>query len=517
MQLLKAPPSPRKHPIYSRIRDTSLHAKVMSADAAAALFRDDMVVGMSGFTRAGEAKAVPLALVRRARMHPIEITLITGASLGNDLDGLMADCGLVKRRLPFQSDQKLRVHINKGSVSFIDQHLSETVERIRSGQFPRPDIAVIEAVAITEEGAIVPTTSVGNSASFVAEARQVIVEINTVAPASLEGLHDIYMPANRPVRRPINLVTPKDRIGVDAICVPKDKIAAIVMSDHHDSFASLDAPDAETRAISGHLTGFLLDEVRRGTLPPGLRPIQAGIGTIANAVLMGFADASFEGLTMYSEVLQDSAFDLMDLGKLDFASASSITLSARRHANVMARIDAYRDRLVLRPQEISNHPEIVRRLGVIAINTALEFDIYGNVNSTHVMGSHMMNGIGGSGDFARNAGLSIFVSKSVAKAGAITSVVPMVSHVDHTEHDVDVLVTEYGLADLRGLAPRERAAKIINSCAHPDWRPALSDYFARACTRGGQTPHVLEEAFQWYAKFRENGQMCACHTACACA
>ncbi|SDU45206.1 acetyl-CoA hydrolase/succinyl-CoA:acetate CoA-transferase [Stappia sp. ES.058] len=303
-------------------------------------------------------------------------------------------------------------------------------------------------------------------------------------------MHDIFVPAarpDRPGRQPIGLSAPADRIGGGAIFVPKARIAAIVLSDMQDSFAALSAPDPETAAIARHITDFLAREVRRGALSPSLRPLRAGIGTIANAVLNGFADAPFEGMTMYSEVLQDSAFDLMDAGKLDIASASSITLSARRHRDVMARFDHYRDRLVLRPQEISNHPEIVRRLGVIAINTALEVDIYGNVNSTHVMGSHMMNGIGGSGDFARNAGLSIFVTKSLAKNGAVTSVVPMVSHVDHTEHDVDVLVTEQGLADLRGLAPRERAVDIMNNCAHPDWRDDLDDYYRRACHRGGQT------------------------------
>ncbi|HHV69176.1 MAG TPA: propionyl-CoA--succinate CoA transferase, partial [Ochrobactrum intermedium] len=159
------------------------------------------------------------------------------------------------------------------------------------------------------------------------------------------------------------------------------------------------------------------------------------------------------------------------------------------------------------PQEISNHPEVIRRLGIIGINTALEFDIYGNVNSTHVDGTHMMNGIGGSGDFARNAFISIFVTKSEAKNGAISSVVPMVTHVDHTEHDVDILVTEQGLADLRGLAPRERARAIIDNCAHPDYRDQLNDYFDRACARGGHTPHLIEEAFSWHQRRRETGSM----------
>ena len=240
---------------------------------------------------------------------------------------------------------------------------------------------------------------------------------------------------------------------------------------------------------------------------PQLLPLQAGIGTIANAVLHGLSASSFRDMTMYSEVLQDSAIALLDSGHLAVASASSITLTAATHERFIANLEQYRDRIVLRPQEISNHPEIVRRLGIIALNTALEFDIYGNVNSTHVGGTHMMNGIGGSGDFARNGQLAIFVSKSVAKDGAISSVVPFAAHVDHTEHDVDVLVTEWGLADLRGLAPRERAPLIIERCAHPDYRPQLRAYFKQALAGGGQTPHVLEQALAWHARYKREGTM----------
>jgi succinyl-CoA:acetate CoA-transferase len=285
------------------------------------------------------------------------------------------------------------------------------------------------------------------------------------------------------------------------------KIAAIVITQEPDSPSNALPPDEETNAIAGHINDFLRREVDAGRLTNELLPLQAGIGTIANAVLHGFESSSFENLTMYSEVLQDSAIELLDQGKLAFASASSITVSKPVYEKILANMEHYRERIVLRPQEISNAPEIVRRLGIIAINTALEFDIYGNVNSTHVGGTHMMNGIGGSGDFARNAHLAIFVSKSMAKNGDISSVVPMVSHVDHTEHDVDVLVTECGLADLRGLAPRERARAVIRNCVHPSYRDALQDYFDRACERGGQTPHLLEEAFSWHQRFNETDTM----------
>ena len=164
--------------------------------------------------------------------------------------------------------------------------------------------------------------------------------------------------------------------------------------------------------------------------------------------------------------------------------------------------------MVLRPQNISNSAEVIRRLGVISINTAIEFDIYGNVNSTHISGTNMMNGIGGSGDFARNSFLSIFVTQSASKEfDAISHVVPMIPHVDHNEHDVDILVTEQGLADLRGLAPKERAQVIIDNCMHPEYKEQMQDYVEEALKRGGQTPHVMEKAFSWHLDLKINGTM----------
>ncbi|NMM27400.1 MAG: acetyl-CoA hydrolase/transferase family protein [Glaciimonas sp.] len=495
-----------------RIRLPLLRNKVTTAAAAAEWVQDGMTVGMSGFTRAGDVKKVPLALADRARHEKLKITLITGASLGHDVDKVLTEAGALARRMPFQADPVLRAAINRGEVMYIDQHLSETVEMLRTRQIAPIDIAIIEAIAITETGAIIPSTSVGNSASFAILAEKVIVEINLTQSLELEGLHDIFIPKHRPQREPIPLMTPHDRIGTTAIEIPFEKIVAIVITDEKDSSSTILPADAETAAIANHLVNFFKQEVALGRLTDSLLPIQAGIGTIANAVMMGFVDSPFEHLTMYSEVLQDSTFDLFDAGKLDFASGSSITLSRQKSKQVFGDITRYKDRLVLRPQEVTNHPEVIRRLGIIAINTALEADIYGNVNSTHVLGTHMMNGIGGSGDFARNAYLSVFATKSIAKGGKISSIVPMVSHVDHTEHDVDILVTEIGLADLRGLAPRERAQVIINQCVAEPYRAMLNEYVAKANQGGGQTPHVLEQAFSWHTRYRDTGSMLPEHT-----
>lgn len=492
-----------------RIRAAELQDRVVTPEEAASWIGDGMTLGLSGFTRAGDVKAVPFALVKRAETESFKVNVFTGASLGSDIDRLFAEAGIVNKRLPFQAEPAMRKKINEGEMLFVDHHLSHTAEWIRSNVIEPIDFAIVEALSITEDGMIIPTTSVGNSSVFVKHAKNIIVEINTAQPELFEGLHDIYDTGKQGERMPIPLTTVDQRIGTIGIPVDMDKVRGIVFTEQLDSPSNIVAPDEETKIMADHLLEFFRSEIRAGRLTETLAPLQSGIGSVANAVLHGMIDSEFEGLEVYSEVLQDAVFDLIDAGKVEFASCCSITLSEPKMKQVFGNFDNYRNKIVMRPQEISNHPELIRRLGLISINTALEFDIYGNVNSTHVSGSKMMNGIGGSGDFARNARLAVFVTKSIAKEGRISSVVPFVSHVDHTEHDVDVVVTEQGYADLRGLAPRERVVVIIENCVHPMYREALREYYAEALTRGGQTPHVLEKAFSWHTNLAEHGSMLA--------
>ncbi|MBC9784845.1 acetyl-CoA hydrolase/transferase family protein [Heliobacterium chlorum] len=495
--------------LSQRLRNDSLKELIMSAEEASRFIEDGMTVGFSGFTPAGDVKVVPFALVERVKKEgqPFKINLFTGASISSKVDSLLSDAGIINLRLPYQSDKGMRKHLNSGEVNYIDQHLSHTAEFLRSGALPAVDVAIVEAVAITEEGFIVPGCGVGNAPIFIQQAETVIVELNLAQPLGLEGLHDIYIPNPHGSREPIPLTQPGDRIGTTVIPVEPGKIKAIVVTNEPDVNAAMTPPDEETATMANHLINFLRDEVAAGRLGPSLAPLQSGVGSVANAVFYGFLDSEFSDLQVYSEVLQDAVFDLLDAGKIKMASGCSLTISPAKHDEVLENLDKYRDRLVLRPQELSNNPEIARRLGLIAINTAIEVDIYGNVNSTHIMGTQMMNGIGGSGDFARNARLTFFCTMSTAKGGKISSIVPMVSHVDHTEHDVDVIVTEQGFADLRGLSPRERAKRIIENCAHPDYKPMLMEYYEEALQKGGHTPHNLEKALSWHVKFVKEGSM----------
>jgi len=490
------------------IRQKHLQARVISSQKAASFIKDGMTIGLSGFTRAGDAKAVPHALIDRAKTDAFKVNIYTGASLGADIDKEMAEAGIIHKRMPFQADRTMRDKINQREMLFTDYHLSYMAESIRESVLSPIDIAVIEAIAITEDGQIIPTTSVGNSAVFVEHAKHVIVEINKAQPASLEGVHDIYTYKRRGEgREPIQLTNVDDRIGEKGITVDPDKIIGIVLTEQLDSPSTISPPDEETAQMARHLIDFLKGEVKAGRLTNELGPLQSGIGTVANAVMYGLLETEFTNLEVYSEVLQDAVFDLIDAGKVRFASGCSMTLSEEKMKAVFPNIEQYKDKIVLRPQEISNHPEIIRRLGVISINTALEVDIYGNVNSTHISGTQMMNGIGCSGDFARHAKLAIFVTKSIAKDGDISSIVPFVSHVDHTEHDVDVIVTEQGYADLRGLAPVERAKLIIDRCIHPMYQAQMMTYFEGALQHGGHTPHMLNEALSWHTHYAEHGTM----------
>ena len=495
--------------ILDRVRNKGLQSKIVSAEEAAAFFKPGMNVAMSGFTSSAYPKAVPLALAERMKKDPFTINLWTGASVGPELDTALAEVHGIKTRLPYQTDKALRSEINDGSVNYLDLHLSESAQLARYGYLGKIDIAVVEACAIDEDGNLIPTTSLGNAASFVQQADKVIVEVNTSQPLDLEGMHDVYVPLDPPNRLPIPIVKASDRIGTPYIPCPQDKIRYIVPCDIADHTRSLAPLDATAQQMADLTIDFLKREIKAGRMPKNLLPIQSGVGNVANAVTAGFVRSDFRDLTVYTEVIQDGMLDLIDAGKLNFASGTAFSPSPEGMARFFKDIEKYKKYMILRPQEISNSAEVIRRLGVIAMNTAVEVDIYGNVNSTHIAGTHMINGIGGSGDFARNAYLTIFYTPSVAKGGKISAVVPFCSHVDQPEHDVDVIITEQGVADLRGKSPRQRAKEIIENCAHPDFRPMLRDYFQRADakTNHAHTPHLLDEAFSFHQRYLETGSM----------
>ncbi len=484
---------------------------MLTADEAAALVQDDEVIGFSGFTPAGAAKVIPTAIAAKARVEhdagrPFKVGVITGASTGPSLDGELARADAIKFRTPYQSDKDLRASINAGKTHFFDMHLSLLPQYVRYGFLGELDWAIVEAADVSVDGKILLTTSVGAAPTFLSQAKRILIEVNSRHPKDLLGFHDIYEPESPPHRRPIPICNAEDRIGTQRVWVDPKKIVGIVESNRQDEVKEFTPVTDVTTRIGRHVAAFLAAELRNGHIPKGFLPIQSGVGNVANAVLGAMGEhPEIPRFQMYTEVIQDSVIDLIKQDRCSFVSGVSLTLSNAVLQGVYDNLESYRGRMLLRPQEITNNPEIVRRIGIVSINTALEADIFGNINSTHVLGQKMMNGIGGSGDFTRNAYISIFTCPSTAKGGSISAIVPMCSHMDHSEHSVQVLVTEHGVADLRGKDPRERASAIIGNCVDPSYRDLLWNYFK--LTENGHTPQSFRSAFAFHEAFLESGDM----------
>lgn len=484
---------------------------VLSREEAAELIEDGQTVAFSGFTPAGAAKAVPAAIAKKAnRLHqqnrPFKIRVLSGASTGK-LDDLLGEAEAISWRAPYQSSGPLRQLINRDKVNYLDIHLSHMPQMTSYGFFGDIDYAVVEATEVTRDGRVYLTTSIGASPVYMRDAKKVIIEINHYHSARLNEMADIITYPKPPHRNYfIAIQQPTDKVGVPYMAVNPKKIVAVVHNNEPDGIPVLDSPDNISQAIAEHIEKFMLNELKTGRIPPEFLPLQAGVGNMANAVLLSLGKhPDIPHFDMFSEVYQDAMFTLMEQGKLKRASACSLTISNENLQKLYENMDFFAPRIVLRPQGISNNPAVIRRLGVISMNTALEFDVFGHVNSSHTFGRTIVNGIGGSGDFARNAYLAIFMCPSIIKGGRISTVVPMVTHTDHSEHSVEIVVTEQGLADLRGLSPKERAIEIINNCAHPAYRDYLHRYVKEA--PAGHTRHNLYTCFELHRNLMETGQM----------
>ncbi|KAG7192216.1 acetyl-CoA hydrolase [Scheffersomyces spartinae] len=510
--------------LKSRVRYAPYLKKLRTPEQCVDLFKHGQYLGWSGFTGVGAPKAIPTALADHVEKNDLQgklqFNLFVGASAGPE-EGRWAENNMIIKRSPHQVGKPISAAINDGRMLFFDKHLSMFPQDLTYGYYTRfkendlLDYTIIEATAITEDGAIVPGPAVGGSPEMLSVSDKIIIEVNTKTP-SFEGIHDIDLPVNPPHRPPYLHTSVDYKTGRTAIPVDPERVVAIVESHEGDKVPANTPSDAMSRNISDNLIEFLEQEVKLGRMPYNLHPLQSGIGNIGNAVVEGLAGSNFKDLNVWTEVLQDGFLDFLESGSLNYATATSIRLTEEGFERFYANWDEFTSRLCLRSQVVSNSPEIIRRLGVIALNTPVEVDIYAHANSTNVNGSRMLNGLGGSADFLRNAKLSVMHTPSARPSKTdptgISCIVPMATHVDQTEHDLDIIVTDIGLADLRGLAPKERAQEIINKCVHPDFKAQLQDYFDRATFYAQKKkclhePHILRDAFKMHINYQDNGTM----------
>ncbi|GHT03557.1 acetyl-CoA hydrolase [Bacteroidia bacterium] len=485
--------------------------KKLSAEEAASLINNDDIISLSGFTATGCPKAVPTAIAARAEAEhaagrPFKVGMYTGASTGESADGCLSRAHAIKFRTPYQSNKDSRTALNNHEMEYFDLHLSELAQYMRYGFFPKPKWAILEVCDITDDGKAVLTSAVGIAPTAAHLADKIILELNSYHPKELLGMHDVYEPLDPPYRREIPIFKANDRAGSPYLQLDPKKIVGIVETNLPNEIGAFTPMDDVTAKIGQNVADFLSAEMKAGRIPKEFLPVQSGVGNVANAVLAAMgSNPNIPAFNIYTEVIQDSVVGLIRSGRVKLASGSSLSLTTAVLNEVYADLPFFKDKFLLRPSEISNNPEVARRIGIIAINTALEADIFGHVNSSHVLGTKMMNGIGGSGDFCRNAYLSIFTTPSIAKGGAISAIVPMVSHVDHSEHSVKILITEHGVADLRGLSPHQRAESIITHCVDPSYQPLLREYLKLSQT--GHTPATVASALSFHVAFAETGDM----------
>jgi succinyl-CoA:acetate CoA-transferase len=467
----------------------------LPATAVAARIPSSATVGVSGFGSVGYPKVIPLALADSGR--ELSLTILSGGSVGDEIDTELVEADAIARRFPFQAKPAIRDAINDGTVAFQDYHISSLSDAVRYGGLADVDVAVVEAVAVGQDW-LIPSTSIGHTPAYVAAADVLFVEVNHAQPLGLQRLHDVYQRRTPPDREPIPLSCPDERIGSPRIEFDPSKLAGVCTSDRPDAPYSFRQPGETERAISRNLAEFLTTELEDNPRFTEQFYVQFGVGSIGNAMMEAIGNIDADGRTIhyFGEVFQDGLLDHLEAGVVESASATSLALSKAGQRRLFADLDEYASDIVLRPATISNSPEVLNRFGVVGINSALSVDIYGHANSTHLDGTHVANGIGGSGDFNRSCPLAIVALPSMT-GGGTSRIVPLVKHVDHTEHDLDVVITEHGVADFRGLSPRERATEMITECAHPDVRPDLRDYLDRATTAGGHLHHDLETAFDW--------------------
>ena len=492
--------------LEERVECTALLRKVVPVEEAVRHVSHGSTLAISGFTKAGSPNEFLPALARHLSENApgTRFCLLSGASLSDEVENPIAP--FIERRGPYMSSPASRKLIHEGKMEFTDIHLGHFGRNLMYGFYGNIDLAVIEVSRIRPDGTPILTTSVGISAEALHRAKKIILEVNTAGP-DYTGIHDICLPAVPPRSGwPIPVTNVLDRVGTWWADLDPAKIVAITESRTRDYPVEFRPTTEIEERIAENVIDFLQGCRQRFGWRRRIPPIQSGVGNIANAVIGQLSRSPFRKLRFWTEVFQDGMLQFVENDeKFEAASATAVSLSKEGMQQFDRLMSRCRDRLVLRPMWVSNSAELITRLFVIALNTPVEVDIYGHVNSTHVNGNKVINGLGGSGDFFRAAYLSIVHTPSVRKlkdGRTVSCVMPYVRHIDHTEHDIKCVVTEHGYAENLSIRlARNRAVDIIEKCAHPHFRPLLRDYLRMAGEGDEPRQTNVSKLEEWWKEY----------------
>jgi acyl-CoA hydrolase len=254
-----------------------------------------------------------------------------------------------------------------------------------------------------------------------------------------------------------------------SVSLPVSSFAELAEADAPLREYDIGAPTEQATAVAGHVATFIRDG----------STLQVGLGKVPDALMRLVSDR--KGLKLFSGMLSDGARLLAERGCLDatFRHTACIYLGTQEFYAWLADRD---DFAVAGCDSTHSLARLLTLPSFVAVNSAVSVDLFGQAN-LEMLDGRMISGVGGAADFARGAalapeGISIVALPSVAGRKAVSRIVPALDGVcSLPRQDVDIIVTEQGAADLRGLSLRERALAIM-AVAAPQHRPALEEAFA---------------------------------------
>ena len=387
----------------------------------------------------GQANAEPVPLTRqlieqRHRIGPFRVFL--GASHFDTCRPEHADC---LEFVSYCGAGSNRALAKAGALDILPCHYSQFPQMIESGTL-RLDVLLLQLAPPDSHGRYSLSIAHEYLVPAIEHARVIVVEINEQAP---------WTYGERYLRdEDIDVIVATSRV------LPED---------------SPRAAGAAELAIARHTASLIEDGAT----------IQLGLGAIPEAILACLADR--RDLGIHSGTIGDQVADLMERGVINNARKTIDT--GKTIAGVMMggrRIHAFAHRneaIEFRSTRYTHDPDVLASIDrLVAINSAVEVDLSGQINA-EVAGGVYVGAVGGALDFLRGArrsrgGVPVIALPSTASNGGSRIVASLNGPVSTPRSDAGIVVTEYGVADLRGLTLRQRRERML-AIAHPDHRGAL--------------------------------------------
>ena len=415
-------------------------SKKMSAEKAAGLVRDNWTIGMDASL--SQTPGIMAALEARAERDGI-----SGVKVHTLLDAypykFYADDSLNGKinGVSWFSSAGARKAINGGYADFIPGYYRDLPGLIRANY--DYDVFCVSVSPMDQKGYFSLGCTSSYSAAMMEKAKRIFVEVNVHQPRAVCGMQ-----------------------------IHVSRVDAIVENDCELPVL----PPAKLDELSLTIGGLIAEQIPDGAC------IQLGIGAIPDAV--GAALKSKHDLGIHTEMFTDSMVELIECGavnnsKKQLHPGQSVTTFAFGSKRIYDYVDD-NPAIAIMPVDYVNDPAVIcRNDNMISINAALEVDLWGQVCAESV-GTKHISGSGGQIDYVRGAcqskgGKSFIAFPSTAKGGTISKIKSILTPgavVTTSKNDVDYIVTEYGLAHLRGRTLSERAKALI-AIAHPDFRDEL--------------------------------------------